>query len=83
MKALKTLAAALALTLLPAAGLAEADAPEDSAVYTMVSLDGAPVMSLAGRIYPGDEYIASNNLLYAVLEVDDEARRAVAQCLGE
>ena len=73
------LAGALALALSPAA-LAE---PADEAVYTMVALDGTAVMSLAGRIYPGDEYISSDNKLYAVVEVDDEARRAVAQCLGE
>ena len=76
------LVAALALALSPAA-LAESEPAEDAAVYTMVALDGTPVMSLAGRIYPGDEYISSSNRLYVVMEVDDDARRAVAQCLGE
>ena len=75
------LTAALALALIPAA-LAE-EAEIDEAVYTMVALDGTPVMSHAGRIYPGDEYIASDNKLYVVTEVDDAARQALAQCLGE
>ena len=85
MKIVKKLAllAALALALSPAAARAESDAPEDEAVYTMVAPDGAPVMSLAGRIYAGDEYIASDNRLWVAVEVDDAARRAVAQCLGE
>ena len=72
---------AAALAILSPAALAEA--PEDGEVYAMVGLDGEPVMSLAGRIYPGDEYIASDNRLYVVMEVDDAARRAVAQCLGQ
>ena len=77
------MAAAFLTAVFPASALAEADAPEDRDVYTMVGLNGEAVMSLAGRIYPGDEYISSGNQLYVVVEVDEAARRAVAQCLGE
>ena len=68
---------ALLLTLAPAA------LAEDGDVYAMVDLSGQPVMSMAGRIWEGDEYISSDNRLWVVVGVDDEARRATAQCLGE
>ena len=86
MKSLKKFALALALILsLSPAALAEPAGngeSSDEAVYTMVNLGGERVMSLAGRIYVDDEYISSDNQLYVVVEVDDEARQAVAQCLG-
>ena len=76
------LAAACLMALAPAAQAAAGDADSED-VYTMVGLNGEAVMSLAGRIYPGDEYISADNQLYVVVEVDDAARRAVAQCLGD
>ncbi len=84
MKLLKKCALVLALlALAPAAGQAEAAGGyEGEGVYTMVDQSGQTVMSMAGRIYAEDEYIASDNRLYRVVEVDDAARRAVAQCLG-
>lgn len=83
MKGFMKCALALLLILTPAAALAESGGSyEDEGVYTMVDLSGQTVMSMAGRIYAGDEYISSDNRLYRVLEVDDAARRAVAQYLG-
>ena len=72
---------ALILCLVPAAAQGEEDVLDES-VYTMVDLSGQPVMSMAGRMYVDDEYISSDNSLYVVVEVDDAAKRAIAQCLG-
>ena len=76
--------AALLLAFMSAAAEAEsAGSWEGEGVYTMVDQSGQAVMSMAGRIYAGDEYISSDNRLYQVVEVDDAARRAMARCLGE
>ena len=78
------LALLTACALSPAALAEPADGPNDGdAVYTMVDMSGTSVMSIAGRIYADDEYISSDNRLYVVVEVDDEARQAVAMCMGE
>ena len=76
----RLLIAALALSalLIPRAALAEAEA-----VYTMVDAAGQIVTLRGGQMYVGDEYISGDNQLYRVVSVDDAARTAVAECLGD
>lgn len=74
---------ALLLLAFPFAALAEEETLDGDDVYTMVDLDGKYITSRAGRIYTDDEYISSANELYVVVQVDDEARRAVAANMGE
>ena len=56
---------------------------EDSEVYTMTDEKGKTITMRLGRMYVGDEYISGGNLLYEIVSVDDNERRAVAVCRGE
>lgn len=71
------------LPALPARGEMLPDAPDDAEVYALYTLSGDYLTSHAGRIYPDDEYISSDNRLYVVVQVDDETRRALAADMGE
>lgn len=63
--------------------LCEADWGSDDRVYVLEDENGMRLTSRLGRIYAGDEYITSDNLLYIVENVDDERARAVARLVGE
>ena len=52
-------------------------------VYTLVDAQGEALTQRGGRIYEGDEYIASDNKHYRVISVDDETCTATAEYLGE
>ena len=69
----------LALACLCPAALAENDG---NCVYTLADADGRPITTRAGRIYAGDEYISSDNILYRVSFVDDEKCIATAEEIG-
>ncbi len=47
--------------------------------YTVETDDGQPLFSFAGQISVDDEYISGDNRVYRVVEVDDNARTAVAR----
>lgn len=72
--------AALALVLLVGAPAgAETDG---DCLYTLLGPDGAALTQRAGRMYPGDEYIAGDDAWYRVVSVDDAAQTATAEYLG-
>ena len=82
MKKLISILISLLLLACPAAAFAEEEI-DDSAVYTMIDLEGNYITSRAGRIYMDDEYISADNQLYVVVQVDDTKRQAVAAHMGE
>lgn len=69
----------LALLWLCPAALAENDG---DCVYTLLDADGRAITTRAGRIYPGDEYISADDVLYRVAFVDDAACTASAERIG-
>lgn len=80
--------AMLAVLMLPAAALAEAsdayeDEYDDGEVYSLYDEQGAYLTCRGGRIYEGDEYISGDDKLYRVTKVDDAAKSATAQLLGD
>ncbi|MBR1560113.1 MAG: stage II sporulation protein P [Clostridia bacterium] len=74
---------AILLALLLFAALPARAENDGDCVYTLVDEQGAALTMRGGRMYPGDEYIASDNRYYRVASVDDDAQRAVAEYLGE
>ena len=84
MRGLIRWAAALlvALVALSARGAALAELDGDC-VYTLCDESGAALTMRAGQMFEGDEYIAADNRHYRVISVDDAARTAVAEYLGE
>ena len=52
-------------------------------VYTLVDARGKVLTQRGGRIYEGDEYIASDNKHYRVASVDDGQQTAAAEYIGE
>ena len=52
-------------------------------VYTLLDAQGNPLTQRGGRIYEGDEYIASDNKYYRVTAVNDELFTATAEYIGE
>ncbi|MGX8706800.1 MAG: stage II sporulation protein P, partial [bacterium] len=72
------------LILLAALFLLTAHAETDGdCVYTLIDERGATLTQRGGRIYEGDEYIASDNKHYRVVSVNDGQFTATAQYLGE
>ena len=51
-------------------------------IYTLLNADGEVITRRAGRMYEGDEYISSDNILYRVVFVDDENCTATAEEIG-
>lgn len=51
--------------------------------YTLVDESGAVLTMHGDRIWPGDEYISRDDKWYRVVSVDDAARTATAECLGD
>ena len=70
----KILTILLLLAALPIAACAEEDA-----VYRLYAEDGAYLTSRAGKMYEGDEYIATDNSCWVVTRVDDETHSAYAR----
>ena len=52
-------------------------------VYTLLDTQGNTLTQRGGRIYEGDEYIASDNRYYRVIAVNDELFTATAELIGE
>ena len=50
--------------------------------YILADAAGKPITTRAGRIYPGDEYISSDDILYRVSFVDDARCIATAEEIG-
>ena len=78
----KTLALLLTALLLMLALPARAENDGDC-VYTLLDPQGEALTQRAGRMYVGDEYIASDDRHYRVTSVDDAAMTAAAEYLGE
>lgn len=83
---------ALLLTLicLAATGTARATAGEEAAeitdgdcVYRLYDVSGAYLTCRAGRMYPGDEYIAGDNRHYRISRVDDAACAAYGEIVTD
>ena len=51
-------------------------------VYTLLNADGEVLTRRAGRIYAGDEYISTDDILYRVAFVDDANCSATAEEIG-
>ena len=77
-KALLLILAGLLLLAFPARAENDGDR-----VYTLLDEQGQTLTQRAGRMYVDDEYIASDNRHYRIASVDDGARTATAQYLGE
>ena len=77
MRRMILIALALLVAALPA--LAETDG---DCVYTLYDESGRVLTMRGGRMYEGDEYIASDNRLYRIATVDDENQSATAEYLG-
>lgn len=71
--------------LLPfcAAARAEEGESDGDAIYQMLDETGSVVMTRAGKIYEGDEYISADNQLYRVVYVDEGRMQATATHVGE
>lgn len=80
MKRMMTLIVLLCALAVPA--LAEDAEMDGECVYTLVDESGAQLTCRAGRMYVGDEYIASDNSHYQVTAVDDARRVATASYIG-
>lgn len=78
---IRSLLAALcaALILLPGAA-AETDG---DCIYTMLDADGNRITMRAAQMFVGDEYISGDNQLYRIVSVDDAARTATAELVGQ
>ena len=83
---LRALAAALAaLALLGAAASAEEAFAETDGdcLYTLLDEQRNALTQRGGRMYAGDEYISPEDRWYRIASVDDAARTATAQYLGD
>ena len=78
----RILIAALAVLAL-LAGLRAFAENDGDCVYTLLGPDGQMLTQRAGRMYEGDEYIASDNRCYRVISVDDAAMTARAEVLAD
>ena len=67
----------------PATNLAPSPTNAVEAVYTLLGPDGTMLTQRGGAIYEGDEYIAGDDGWYRVTSVDDAARVARAEYLGQ
>ena len=67
----------------PATNLAPSPTNAVEAVYTLLGPDGTMLTQRGGAIYAGDEYIAGDDGWYRVVSVDDAARVARAEYLGQ
>ena len=76
-KTLFSVLAALALCLAALTASAEED------VYTLLGPDGQAVTQYMGECEAGDEYISGDNLHYRVVSVDEAAKTAQLELLGE
>lgn len=56
---------------------------DGDALYRIYDENGAYLTARAGRVFPGDEYIAANDRLYRVESVDEQAATARARYLGD
>ena len=72
--------ALLLMALLATPALSEMDG---DAVYTLLGPDGEALTMRAGRMFEGDEYIAGDDGWYRIASVDDAARTATAEYLGQ
>lgn len=72
----------LALLLMVLSVPARAETDGDT-VYTLLDPNGETLTMRAGRMYTGDEYIASDDGWYRVTSVDDAAQSATAEYLGK
>ena len=52
-------------------------------LFTLLDGEGNTLTQRGSRIYEGDEYIAGDNRWYRVASVDEAARTATAEYLGE
>ena len=69
-----------ALLLLPATpALADDWYGDEAGCYTVQTDDGQALFSYAGQISIDDEYVAADNRVYRVVQVDDNNRTAVAR----
>jgi stage II sporulation protein P len=71
--------------LLPLGAAAEQNSmgEQDDAVYKLMDEQGKKIASHAGRMYPEDEYISGDDMLYRIISVDDEAHTATARLMGK
>lgn len=69
----------LMMTLLIPAVYAE----DETEVWTLVTQDGQVLTQIGTTVTVGDEYIAQNNRLYKVVQVDPGKKEAVVQDMGE
>lgn len=74
------IAAALCLMFTTGAAALENDG---DCVYTLMDENGQVLTMRAGRMYPGDEYIAGDDRQYRVVQVDDGTMTAVAEYVGQ
>ena len=51
-------------------------------LYTLIGTDGEVLTQRAGRMYEGDEYIASDNRCYRVVSINDATQTATAEYVG-
>lgn len=65
--------------MLPGAAIAENDG---DCIYTLLDADGNVITRRAGRMYPGDEYISGDDILYRIVSVNDEKCTATAEEIG-
>lgn len=54
----------------------------DERVYTLFDEDGNHLTARLGRMYKGDEYISGDNILYEIVQTDDESGKATARRIG-
>lgn len=73
-----------ALLLLPATpALADDWYGDEAGCYTVQTDDGQALFSYAGQISIDDEYVAADNRVYRVVQVDDNNRTAVARYVDD
>ncbi|MBQ3078882.1 MAG: stage II sporulation protein P [Clostridia bacterium] len=78
----KTLIIPLLLTAFLLMTCAFSEEAEDEFVYKMTDENGRYITSRLGKMYPGDEYITSDNRLYEIVSADDKTRTAIARDMG-
>ena len=80
---LLTAAVLIASLILPAQAEELSGETDGGAAYSLFDASGALITMRGAKIWEGDEYIAENNAHYRVISVDDAARSAVAEYLGQ
>ncbi len=76
-------AALLTLTLMLALLLPAVRAEEEGEVWTLITQDGQTLTQIGTVVSKGDEYVAQNNSLYKVIQVDPQKKEAVVQEMGQ